>query len=216
MTLVVDGFLYHPDGDNPNEQLQGLLLGQHNPAFDDLFAATKHESKVATQKAKAKYLRAKDQLVRLKARIADLEKNVLESEMHEEAVAEAAKEFDKTGEIAGILIPCCEAFLAAAERRFDEIDSPSKTSEIEAASQFVSESLESDENWNVQDAYADDKYVYVTVRKPRSEVPAECRPTKETVLSQILQAFDAHGRDFFCRTRPVQLASVFVGCPRAP
>ena len=39
MTELRDGFFYHPDGETPEQQMQRLLAGEHNPAFDDLFSA---------------------------------------------------------------------------------------------------------------------------------------------------------------------------------
>lgn len=40
MAELRDGFFCHRDGKSPEQQIQRLLAGEHNPPFDDLFLTT--------------------------------------------------------------------------------------------------------------------------------------------------------------------------------
>lgn len=214
MTDLRDGFLYHPEGSSPTDQLKRLIKGVPNLAFDDIFATTKREAADATQKARSDHYKALEQLARLKARIAQLADDITSAEKHEKTVAEAAKRFDETGEIDDVLVPTCHALLAAEQQKFDASDSPKKADEIDAASKFVNEHL--GKGWDISETHADEEFVYVTVKRRRKETPPEPRPSRDTVLEKVKRAFEAHRSEFAARVQPLRLASVTVGNPRAP
>lgn len=214
MTELRDGFLYHPDGSSPTDQLKRLIEGVPNLDLDDLFAATKREAFDATQKAKSDYYKALEQLARLKARVAQLEDDIATAEKHEKTVAEAAQHFHETGKIDEVLVPTCHALLAAERQKFDAADAPKKANEIDAASKFVNKSL--GKGWDISETHVDEEFVYVTVKRRRKETPPEPRPTRDTVVERVKQAFEVYRSEFAGRVQPLRLASVTVGNPRAP
>lgn len=214
MAELRDGFLYHPDGSSPTDQLKRLIEGVPNLDLDDLFAATKREANDATQKAKNDYNKALERLARLKARVAELEDDIASAEEHEKTVKEAAQHFHDTGEIDEVLVPTCHALLAAERQKFDAADKSKKEHEIDAASKFVNKSL--GKGWDIFDTHADEEFVYVTVKRRRKETPPEPRPTRDTVVERVRQAFEAYRSEFAGRVQPLRLTSVTVGNPRAP
>lgn len=197
MTELRDGFLYHPDGSSPTDQLRRLVAGEQNLAFDDMFSTTQREAEEATSRAKSDHEKAVHQLDLLKAKIARLEEDVVDAVAHEVSVAVAIKNFEKTGEIDDILIPSCRAFLASERQQFDADDAPKKAAEIETASKLVGKML--GQSWDVADTHADEEFVYVTVKRRREVTPPSPRPTREVVVEKVKQAFEAHRREFVGR-----------------
>lgn len=100
-------------------------------------------------------------------------------------------------------------------RRLRADDEPIKQAEINNANEALKASLP--EGWNVTETTADDEFVYVTMKRRREVVAAE-RPSRETtregIVEQVKQAFEAYRRDFLNRTRPLRLVTV-TASPRA-
>ena len=72
MTELRDGFLFHPFGEDPAKQLERLLAGEHNPAFDDLFSTTQQEVQDALTTAEKEREKLLGQLKRLRRKMLDL------------------------------------------------------------------------------------------------------------------------------------------------
>lgn len=214
MTELRDGFLYHPDGSNPLAQLRRLLDGEHNLALDDLFSTTQREARQAIRKAKEKHYRAVNQLAMLKARVSELEKEITKAETREAEVVEAIQKFETTGEIDDVLYPECDALLSSERKNFDDADAPAKANEIDVATQSLAGKL--GKGWDVEKAHADEEFVYVTVKRRREAAPSTPRPTRETVIECVKQAFDAHRLAFRDRIKPARLASIVIAEPQAP
>lgn len=214
MTELRDGFLYHPDGSNPLAQLRRLLDGEHNLALDDLFSTTQREARQAIRKAKEKHYRATNQLAILKARVDELEKEITNAEAREAEVVEAIQKFESTGEISDVLYPECDALFSSERKDFDNADAPVKASEVEAATESLAGKLGN--GWDVEEAHADEEFVYVTVKRRREAAPSTPRPTRETLVERVKQAFDAHRLAFRDRVKPARLASIVIAEPQAP
>lgn len=183
MTELRDGFLYHPDGSNPLAQLRRLLDDKHNLALDDLFSTTQREARQAIRKAKEKHYRTKNQLAILKARVDELEKEITSAEAREAEVVEAIQKFESTGEISDVLYPECDALFSSERKDFDGADAPVKASEVDAATEALAGKL--GRGWDVEEAHADEEFVYVTVKRRRKTAPSTPRPTRETVVARV-------------------------------
>ncbi|MEP1768207.1 MAG: hypothetical protein ABJJ53_16395 [Sulfitobacter sp.] len=214
MTELRDGFLYHPDGRSPTDQLKRLVAGAHNLVLDNMFGTTRQEAQLAAIKAKKDHEKALERLILLKATISRLEQAIEEAKEHEVAVTDAIAQFDETGEIDDILVPACNALLASERQLFDNADAPNKAMEIDAATKQVNQKL--GENWDVSDTHADEEFVYITVKCRRETPPPSPRPTQDSVVQKVKQAFEAHRLAFVERVKPARLTSVVVGVPRAP
>ncbi|MEP4195951.1 MAG: hypothetical protein ABJL99_09985 [Aliishimia sp.] len=214
MTELRDGFLYHPDGRSPNDQLKRLVAGAHNLALDDMFSTTRQEAQGATIKAKRDHEKALERLILLKATVLRLEQAIEDAKEHEVTVIDAIAQFDKTGEIDDILVPECNALLAAEQQQFDSADAPSKAMEIDAASKQVNQKL--GKNWDISDTHVDEEFAYITVKCRRETPTPSPRPAREDVIQKVKQAFEAHRLAFVERVKPARLTSVIVGVPRAP
>ncbi|WP_170404421.1 hypothetical protein [Ruegeria arenilitoris] len=207
MTDLRDGFLYHPDGDSATDQLRRLVAGEYNLSLDDLFSSTLDEADEAILKAEQEHLKAEEALRRLEVKVRSLRERKVE-------VESAIREFETSGEINEVLYPECHKLLAAERREFSSADAEAKASEIEKAETAVAGALGS--GWDVEDTHADDEFVYVTVKRKRVKAPTTPRPTRDTIIEKVRQAFDVYGDAFKNRVKPARLASVVVGRPRAP
>lgn len=215
MTDLRDGFLYHPDGETETDQLRRLVAGEHNLVLDNLFSATLVEADEAISKVEDDHCKAVAQLERLQEKIESLALEIEDKKAQKIEVASAIQRFHKTGELDEILIPAADKLLTSERRKFDAVDAPKKQIEIEEAREWVAEKI-CGEKWDVSDAYADDEFVYVTVKRLRAKPPKAPRPTRERLVDKIRQAFEDFGAEFRDRIKPANLASVTTARPRAP
>lgn len=204
MTEIRDGFFYHPDGNSPTAELERLLAGEHNPAFDDLFSTT--ISEVNSEIAAAEQTRRKllEQMINLRRKLRALHS-------HKEQVAQATERFGATGEIDPILIPACERLIAKEQAAFRKTDAEVKVNEVKAANASLTETLP--DGWDIAGTRADDEFVYVTIRRRRDVVAAE-RPSPEKIVERVQKAFETYRLDFLKRIRPLRMAAV-TASPRA-
>lgn len=204
MTDIRDGFLYHPDGETPNNQMARLLAGEHNPAFDDPFSTTVREVDDDIKAAKRERKKLLEQLANLRRKMVGLRSR-------RDEIKDAVEQFEDTGEIADVLIPACRALLSDERRAISEEDAPTKAEEVKAATGDLKTAIGDD--WKVVDTNADDEFVYITVRRERRS-PAPARPSdddmKDRIVEKVKAAFEAYRRDFIGRTRlsPITLAPV--------
>lgn len=207
MTDLRDGFLYHPDGGSSTRQLKRLLASEHNLALDDLFSTTLDEADGAILKAEKEYAKAVERLARLEDKIKELKEEKIE-------ITSAIHRFEETGEVAEVLYPSCERLLASERQEYASNDAAAKAKEISDAETMVGDALGT--GWDVDNSRADDEFVYVTIKRRRATPPTVARPTKDTLIEKVRQAFDAHAQSFRERVKPVRLANITVGRPRAP
>ena len=207
MAELRDGFLYHPDGGSSTDQLKRLVVGEQKLALDDLFSTTLDEAEDAILRAEKDRAATVERLRRLETKIAELKDQKSE-------VTSAIQRFEETGEIGDVLYPACDKLLASQRQVYASADAGAKAKEIEDAETAVCETLGSD--WNVEDTRADDEFVYITVKRRRVTSPKTPRPTRETLIEKVKQAFGTHALAFRQRVKPARLASVTVGRPRAP
>lgn len=207
MTDLRDGFLYHPDGGSSTRQLKRLLASEHNLALDDLFSTTLDEADEAILKAEKEHAKAVERIARLEDKIKELKEEKIE-------ITSAIHRFEETGEVADVLYPSCEKLLASERQEYASNDAAFKAKEISDAETMVGDVLGT--GWSVDDSRADDEFVYVTIKRRRATPPTTPRPTRNTIVERVKQAFDAHAQAFRDRVKPVRLASVTVGRPRAP
>lgn len=208
MTEIRDGFFHHPDGNAPEKQMQRLLAGEHNTAFDGLFSTT--ISEVDGDIKEAELLRQK-----LLSQLVDLRKKLLSLRANRDEIKQAVQTFEDTGEIAPVLIPACDAMVAKEQAALRKADAPIKATEIDDAKSDLAEKLPDD--WDISETTADDEFVYVTIKRRRAVVAAE-RPSSDETRSQIIervrQAFETYRADFLDRARPLRLMAVPAN-PRA-
>lgn len=134
MTELLDGFLYHPDGGSPTDQLKRLLAGEENLVLDDLFSTTLHEANDAILKAEKDHAAAEERLRRLECTVKELKE-------HKVKVSSAIDHFEKTGEIDDVLYPTCNKLLTAERREFLAADAKVKEKEIEDAEAAARDAL---------------------------------------------------------------------------
>lgn len=208
MAKPLDGFFFHPDGGSPEAQLTRLIAGEYNPNFDSPFSTTFDEINDEIKAAEAK--RSK-----LLARLVTLREKLLSLRPHKQQVTHAVERFEATGEIDPVLIPACKALTEKEQAALRKDDEPIKQAEIKNAKETLTASLP--EGWDVTETTADDEFVYVTMKRRREVFAAE-RPSRETtregIVEQVKQAFEAYRRDFLNRTRPLRLVTV-TASPRA-
>ncbi len=202
MTELRDGFFYHPDGETPEQQLQRLLAGEHNPAFDDLFSTTISEVDGEIEAAERIRQKLLSQLVTLRSKLLSLR-------VQRDEITQAVQTFDETGEIAPVLFPACEVMAAKEQAALRVADAPTKDAEIEKAKATLTDKLPGD--WVVTETTADDEFVYLTVKCRRAVVAPE-RPsndeTRARIIERVQQAFESYGRDFLNRVRPLRPVTV--------
>lgn len=208
MSEIRDGFFYHPDGETPEQQLQRLLAGEHNPAFDDLFSTTIQEADSEIRKAERDRKKLLSQLV-------DLRSKLLSLRTQRDEIKQAVQTFDETGEIAPVLFPACEAMAAKEQAALRAADAPTKATEIADAKAALTDKLP--DGWAVTETTADDEFVYVTVKCSRAVLAPE-RPSREEtrvrIVERVRQAFEVYRLDFINRIRPLRPLTV-VPSPRA-
>lgn len=204
MTELRDGFFYHPDGNSPTAQLERLLAGEHNLAFDGLFSTT--FSEVNAEIASAEQMRRKllEQLVALRKKLRDLHS-------HKQQVTQAVKKFETTGEIDPVLIPACESLIAKEQAAFRTADADVKADEVKDAKTTLAETLP--QGWEIAGTRADDEFVYVTIKRPRAVAAAE-RPSREKIVEKVRKAFETYRLDFLNRVRPIPMTAA-PASPRA-
>lgn len=199
MSEIRDGFFYSPDGMAPADQMQRLLSGEHNPAFDDLFSTT--ISEVGDEITEVEGARKK-----LLAQLVTLRKKLLRLRAQRDEIKRAVQTFAETGEIAPVLIPACEAMVAKEQAALRAADAPTKDAEIATAKAALTEKLP--DGWSVMETTADDEFVYVTVRCKRAVV-APARPEREEararIVDRVRHAFESYARDFVNRPQPLHL-----------
>lgn len=208
MTELRDGFFYHPDGNSPEQQMQRLLSGDHNPAFDSLFSTTIQEADREIKEAERDRKKLLSQLI-------DLRNKLLSLRANRDEIEQAVLTFQETGEIAPVLVPACDEMVAKEQAALRKADAPIKASEIDDAKAALAETLP--EGWNVADTTADDEFVYVTVKRQRTIVAAERPSSDETrarIIERVQQAFETYGRDFLNRVRPPRAGKALAN-PRA-
>lgn len=199
MSEIRDGFFYSPDGMAPADQMQRLLAGEHNPAFDDLFSTT--ISEVGDEITEVEGARKK-----LLAQLVTLRKKLLRLRAQRDEIKQAVQTFAETGEIAPVLIPACEALVAKEQAALRAADAPTKDAEIATAKAALTEKLP--DGWSVLETTADDEFVYVTVRCKRAVVAPERPDREETrtrIVDRVRQAFESYARDFMNRPQPLHL-----------
>lgn len=209
MTELRDGFFYHPDGESPEQQMQRLLTGEHNPAFDDLFSTTIQEADSEIREAERDRKKLLSQLVNLRNKLLSLRANRDEIEL-------AVQAFEETGEIAPVLVPACDAVTAKEQTALRKADAPIKAIEIDDAKVALTATLP--DGWDVAETAADDEFVYITVKRQRTIVADERPSSDETrarIIERVQQAFQSYGRDFLNRVRPLRPVTVSTN-PRAP
>lgn len=205
MTELRDGFLYHPEN---TEQLERLLAGEHNTAFDDPFRVVVREAEQELRDEEEKERKALERLGLIRAKIARLK-------AQKEKVEEAVQHFEDTGEIEDVLLPACRELIAKERRAYAEADAPTKADEIKNANDELAEHLSDD--WQIAETKADDNFVYVTIKRRRT-VAAPERPSAEDMAARVIErvkaAFSAYRTDFLHRARPLRLMAVPAN-PRA-
>ena len=208
MSELRDGFFYHPDSVAPLAQMQRLLVGEYNPAYDNLFSTTISEVDDAIGEVEAHRKKLLSQLVSLRNKLLSLR-------AHRAEITQAVQTFTETGEIAPVLIPACEAMVAKEQAALRAADAPTKDTEIASAKAVLTTALP--EGWSVTETTADDEFVYVTVRCKRTVV-APVRPEREEtrarIIDRVRQAFETYRLDFMNRPQPIRLSAVPAN-PRA-
>lgn len=199
-----DGFLYHPDGNNPTAELERLLAGEHNPAFDNIFSTTISEVDDEITSAEQARRKLLEQLVNLRRKLRALHS-------HRKQVAQAVEKFEATGAIDPVLIPACEKLIAKEQAAFRAADAEVKANEIEDAKASLTASLP--DGWDIAETTADDEFVYVTIKRRRAVVAAE-RPSRARVVEKVQKAFETYRLDFLNRVRPLRMTAV-AASPRA-
>ncbi len=205
MTELRDGFLYHPDDSG---QLERLLAGEHNTAFDDPFRVAVHEAVQELRDEEEKERKALERLSLIRAKIARLK-------AHKEKVEIAVQHFEETGEVEDILLPACRELIANERRSYNEADAPTKAAEIKNANDDLTGHLGDD--WEIACSKADDEFVYVTIKRRRI-VAASARPSTDEIAARVIErvktAFETYRADFLDRARPLRLMAVPAN-PRA-
>jgi len=208
MTEIRDGFFQHPSGNAPNDQMERLLNGEHNPAFDDLFSTTISEVDGDIREVE----RARKKLL---SQLVNLRKTLLSLRANRDEIKQAVQTFEETGEIAPVLLPACNAMVAKEQAALRKADAPLKVTEIDSAKTALTKELP--DEWDVADATADDEFVYVTVKRRRTSAAAE-RPSSDEsrvrIIERVQQAFETYGRDFLDRAQPLPLMAIPAN-PRA-
>jgi uncharacterized protein YdcH (DUF465 family) len=202
MNEIRDGFFYHPDGESPEQQLQRLLAGEHNAAFDDLFSTTVSEVDGEIKEAE----RTRQQLL---SQLVSMRQKLLSLRTQRDEIKQAVQTFDETGEIAPVLVPACEAMAAKVQAALRAADAPTKVDEIAKAKATLTDKLPDD--WVVTATTADDEFVYLTVKCRRAVVAPERPSSDETrarIIERVQQAFESYGRDFLNRVRPLRPVTV--------
>ncbi|SLN66760.1 hypothetical protein PEL8287_03705 [Roseovarius litorisediminis] len=202
MGEIRDGFFYHPDGESPEQQIQRLLTGEHNPAFDDLFSTTIQEADSEIREAERDRKKLLSQLVALRNKLLSLRAN-------RDEIKQAVQTFDETGEIAPVLVPACEAMAAKEQAALRAADTPTKADEIAKAKAALAAKLP--DGWAVDETKADDEFVYVTLKCRRAVVAPE-RPSREEtrtrIIERVREAFETYRLDFSNRIRPLRPVTV--------
>lgn len=205
MTELRDGFLYHPDDKG---ELERLLAGEHNTAFDDPFRVAVHEAEQELRDEEEKERKALERLSLIRAKIARLK-------AHKEKVAVAVQHFEETGKVEEILLPACRELIANERRSYNEADAPTKAAEIKNANDELTDHLGDD--WQIAGAKVDDEFVYVTIKRRRI-VAAPARPSTDEIAARVIErvklAFETYRADFLDRARPLRLMAVPAN-PRA-
>lgn len=207
MTELRDGFLYLDTGTRAS-QLERLLVGEHNTAFDDPFGIAVREVEDALHEEEEKERKALERLRLIRAKIDRLKTHKIE-------VAEAVQHFEDTGKIEDILLPTCRELISKERRAYVEADAPTKAQEIKDANDALTEQLCDD--WKIADTMADDEFVYVTIKRRRTAVAPE-RPSSDEIAIRIIEsvktAFKTYRADFIDRARPLRLMAMPAN-PRA-
>ena len=208
MSELRDGFFYPHDSMTPLAQMERLLAGEHNPAYDDLFSTTVSEVDGEIREVEAHRKKLLSQLVSLR-------KKLLSLRAHRAEITQAVQTFTETGEIAPVLIPACEAIVAKEQAARSAADAPTKEAEIATAKTILTEKLP--DGWTVTETTADDEFVYVTIKCKRT-VAAPARPEREEtrarIIDRVRQAFETYRLDFMNRPQPIRLSAVPAN-PRA-
>lgn len=208
MSELRDGFFYPHDSMTPLAQMERLLAGEHNPAYDDLFSTTVSEVDGEIREVEAHRKKLLSQLVSLR-------KKLLSLRAHRAEITQAVQTFTETGEIAPVLIPACEAIVAKEQAARSAADARTKEAEIATAKTILTEKLP--DGWTVTETTADDEFVYVTVRCKRTvAAPArsEREETRARIIDRVRQAFETYRLDFMNRPQPIRLSAVPAN-PRA-
>ena len=208
MSELRDGFFYHPDSVAPLAQMERLFAGEHNPAYDNLFATTISEVDGEIKEVEGNRKKLLSQLVSLR-------KKLLTLRAQRDEIKQAVATFADTGEIAPVLIPACEAMAAKEQAALRDADAQTKDTEIANAKAVLKTSLP--EGWSVTETTADDEFVYVTVRCKRTVVAPERPEREETrarIVDRVRQAFETYRLDFMNRPQPIRFSAVPAN-PRA-
>jgi len=208
MTDLRDGFLYHPESVATTAQLERLLAGEHNTAFDDPFGAAVQEAEQELRDEEEKERKTLERLDLIRAKIERLK-------AHKVEVEKAVHHFLDTGKIEDVLLPACRELISNEWRAFAEADAPTKEQEIKDASDALSHQLGDD--WKISETKADDKFVYVTIKRLRA-VAAPERPYADEIVARVTEkvraAFKTYRLDFKTRARPLRLLAIPTN-PRA-
>ena len=205
MIELRDGFLYHPDDGG---QLERLLAGERNTAFDDPFRMAILEAEQELRDEEEKERKALERLVVIRAKIIRLK-------AQKEKIEEAIQHFEEAGEIEDVLIPTCPELIANERCAYADADAPTKVDEIKNAGDELAERLSDD--WQIAETKVDDNFVYVTIKRQRTEVAPE-RPSAEEIAACVTErvkaAFAAYRTGFLDRAQSLRLMAVPAN-PRA-
>lgn len=201
MTGLRDGIFAHQEGATPRHVVKRLLDGRVNPRLDNPFAMTFKE--MADRLAKAKKQRF-DAVHRLKA----LRSEIKRLEQEQRDLVEAQQRFVETGEIDPALIPECDHVVAEQMSERNGIA-------CEAARAVIEDKVKA-EGWQVERTHADDRYIYVTIKRRREEFDTVEEPQKERIVARVIEAIESRKdafRQFLAPMRRIATAPVNPAAP---
>jgi len=184
----VKGFFFNPERSRPVDIADRIVAGTANPHLDDLFSVSLQETVSGAEAVRTK-------MMRLAVRKAQIERDLQELEAeHERLVGEfdakraAIEQYQKSGEIAEILLPDTEKLVEAEDAR--------------VASEEVKETdIPLPEGWEITSRRADDEYFYLTVRCAR---PSPAIEVPEQIEAAVAEAFSTYSAADFDRQARVQ------------
>ena len=201
MTGLRDGIFAHQEGSTPRHVVARLLDGRVNPRLDNPFAMTFEELEDRLAKAKKQRF---DAVHRLKA----LRNEIKRLEQEQRELVEAQRRFVETGEIDPALIPECDHVVA-------EQMSERNAVACKAARAGIEEKVKA-EGWQVERTHADDRYVYVTIKRAREEFDTVEEPQKERIVARVIEAIESRKdafRQFLAPMRRIATAPVNPAAP---
>ncbi|MGQ0565462.1 MAG: hypothetical protein ACT4OK_10370 [Gemmobacter sp.] len=201
MTGLRDGIFAHQEGSTPRHVVERLLDGRVNLRLDNPFAMTFEELKERIAKAKKQKFDAEHRVLLLAGEIDRLE-------TQQRDLVEAQQRFVETGEIDPALIPECDHVVA-------EQASGRNAVACKAARAVIEDKVKA-EGWQVERTHADDRYVYVTIKRAREEFDTVEEPQKERIVARVIEAIESRKdafRQFLAPMRRIATAPVNPAAP---